>query len=517
MLRHLIAFFCSAASVFGALNPDQVVILFNRNAADSDTLAKHYAELRDIPATQIVGLDLPDKEQIDRDEYRTQLRDPLAKIFDDRRWWLRNDGPDGKKQLSGLKVRLIVCMRGVPSRIFHNDTQADPEQDAKDPQASLRRMMMTSSAAVDSELMLLGLENPKTEGPLDNPYFKSTTPIEKAAIPILLVGRIDGPSPEICTRMMDDAVATEKTGLWGFGVVDIANKSAAQDPSGDPWFRTAAKDLREKGFPVLVDRFHPTLPRNFPLPPTALYYGWYDWNVSGPFINPHFHFKRGAIAIHLHSFSAAQLRDAGKNWCAPLLARGAAATVGNTFEPFLHLTHHLDLLNARLLDGFTLIEAATMAMPVVSWQGVVLGDPLYRPFAHLDGTGAKEDDDRVFRALRIAQLRWPDDDLRRRELQKAATRMNNGTMTEALALDFAEGIDANVAVTLLTDATRQYSAPTDQLRTELLKIKLDRERGQLAAAKQGLRAALSRYSQLPEKDAAQVWLDTLEADATRTK
>ena len=93
------------------------------------------------------------------------------------------------------------------------------------------------------------------------------------------------------------------------------------------------------------------MPTNFPLRDTALYFGWYDWNVNGPFANPNFKFKRGAVAVHLHSFSATQLRDATKNWCAPLLAKGAAATLGNVYEPYLALTHHFDIFNARLMAG----------------------------------------------------------------------------------------------------------------------------------------------------------------------
>ena len=43
-------------------------------------------------------------------------------------------------------------------------------------------------------------------------------------------------------------------------------------------------------------------------------------------------------------------------------------------------------------------ELTAMAMPAVSWQSVVLGDPLYQPFLRLDGSGAKAAPDRDFRA-----------------------------------------------------------------------------------------------------------------------
>lgn len=523
MIRYpLIAFLLLAAPLCQAaeLALDRIAIVYNTSLPESEKLARHYAQQRGIEEKQLVGLELPDKEQISRKEFDALLREPLIEEFDRRQWWLRKPLPDGKKQLAATKVRVVVCMRGVPSRIYHADTKGpEPAQVAKsDPQAGLRRMMNTASASVDSELTLLGIPDTLPRGPLDNPYFKSITPIATAEVPILLVGRIDGPSFDVCRRMIDDAVAVEKTGLWGFAVVDIANKSDPRDPNGDPWFQNVVKDIHSRGIPVMTDRFDQTLPNGFPLPPTALYYGWYAGNVNGPFVTKGFRFKRGAIAVHLHSFSAAQLRQPGKNWCAPLLARGAAATLGNTFEPFLHLTHHLDVFNDRLLRGHTLVEAAYMAMPVVSWQGVVIGDPLYRPFAHLDGSGVKQDTDRVFRALRIARMRWQDDDRARHEaLKDAAERMQSGQMMEALALDHAESLAPDIAGTLLRRAGELYRDRSDQLRTELLTVKLDRERGLRAAALQGLRTAIVRYPDLPGKQAAEQWLKVLEPPPASAK
>ncbi len=85
--------------------------------------------------------------------------------------------------------------------------------------------------------------------------------------------------------------------------------------------------------------------------------------------------------MHIDSFSAQSLRNAKQFWCAPLVARGAAATVGNVYEPYLNATHHLDLLVEALLRGDTLGAAAYYALPSLSWQAILIGDPLYRPFA----------------------------------------------------------------------------------------------------------------------------------------
>jgi hypothetical protein len=112
----------------------------------------------------------------------------------------------------------------------------------------------------------------------------------------------------------------------------------------------------------------------------ALYYGWYAGKVTGPFTHPDFHFVPGAIAVHIHSFSGSTLRDPNATWVGPLVTKGAAASLGNVYEPYLQLTSRLDTFNDRLLHGFTFAESAYMATPVLSWMTVMVGDPLYRPY-----------------------------------------------------------------------------------------------------------------------------------------
>ena len=90
--------------------------------------------------------------------------------------------------------------------------------------------------------------------------------------------------------------------------------------------------------------------------------------------------RRGAIAAHIHSYSASSLRTTLKHWSGPLVARGACAVLGNVYEPLLQMTTYLDIFNARLLAGFTFAESAWIATPVLSWMQVMIGDPLYQPF-----------------------------------------------------------------------------------------------------------------------------------------
>ena len=253
--------------------------------------------------------------------------------------------------------------------------------------------------------------------------------------------------------MIRDAVEVEKTGLWGMCYVDIANKF----PQGDQWLEAVVRENSAVGIPTVVDRFNDTYPKNYPMADAALYFGWYDRNVGGPFLNPAFRFRKGAVAMHLHSFSAEQLTNSEKNWSGPLLERGAAVTIGNVYEPYLHFTHDFGILQQNLLAGDCWVEACWKAMPVTSWQGVVIGDPLYRPFRHLDGSGEVTDEDDDYRALRSAKLRWPRDVVERnKQLEEAAERMKSGVLAEAVALDLlADGRSAEAAARFRT-AKRLY-------------------------------------------------------------
>ncbi len=78
--------------------------------------------------------------------------------------------------------------------------------------------------------------------------------------------------------------------------------------------------------------------------------------------------------------SASSLRGTRGYWAGPLLHRGAAATMGNVYEPYLQLTPQVDLFYERLAQGGTFLEAAYCSQPALSWQTTFVGDPLYRPF-----------------------------------------------------------------------------------------------------------------------------------------
>lgn len=369
----------------------ETAVVFNPDFPGSAELAGYYAEKRGIAKERVIGLRCSQEDSMSRSEFDSQLRTPLLKMFQSKGWWIAEPPMPGKPGAGkGMRtpavlaptVRVLVLMRGVPFQIRREAQNAKQSEE--------------DEASVDSELTALGLNAPPMKGGLRNPYFDQPVRFaySQRATGLLLVGRLDGPDDATVRRMIDDAITTEQTGLRGRAVIDLAQKSGVYQ-EGEDWLKRSAEIFKRAGIPLFIDRAEAVVPDVWPLPDTILYFGWYTDHITGALASPGFRFKRGAIACHLHSFSASIIRSHDKAWAGPLLSKGAAVTFGNVFEPYLSLTIHFDIFNKRLLEGFTVGEAAWNATPALSWMNVVLGDPLYRPYGKGMGTklgdGAERD------------------------------------------------------------------------------------------------------------------------------
>jgi len=487
---------------------ESVAILYNSAVPESRRLAEFYQDARGIPAQNLIAIEMPVTADISREEYEKFILRPLRGEFDRRSWWRRGKDAGGVTLPVLNKIRVLVTVRGVPLRIRQTPKPAAPPPKPGETAPPPDPFRGHDEASVDSELAMFGVEGVPLEGGLQNKYYQSKRSIEDAECPFLvLTARIDAPTYATCERMIQDAIDAEKTGLWGMAYIDIANKY----PQGDQWLETLAKENNRMGIPTVVDRFNDTLPSHYPMTEAALYFGWYDWSLNGPFLSKRFKFRKGAVAVHIHSYSAEQLRDPLKNWSGGLLEKGAAVTVGNVFEPYLHLTHDLAKLQQNLLAGDCWVEACWKSMPVTSWQAVVLGDPLYRPYGHLEGTGTHTEDDHDFRAIRAAYRQWPlDPDERRQQLDKAADRTQKGILAEAVGLDLlAQGLTDDAAEHF-RKAKDLHVATEDKMRNDFHLISIDRVAGRKDLAIQSLREARTRYSSIPESDAVKGWLDILD-------
>lgn len=389
-LMTILLLLATAGALRAADTGNEVIVVYNSRMPGSKDVAEHYAAMRNVPANQIFGFALTTSEDMSRAEYRDVLEKPLAKVLEAKKIWrigpyvipATNGQPERViRKVLQSKIRYAVLCYGVPVRIEEDVTADETLPD------TLRPELRRNQAAVDSELALLPCiqENLRLAGPLPNACYTGTNAgWINPTNGILITARLDGPSASIARGLVDKAMEAESNGLCGRAYFDLRNLPTNSPlRMGDDWIMTAAKICHYfAGYESTVDNNPSLFPADFPMSQIAIYCGWYGEHASGPFAQKNVEFMPGAFAYHLHSFSAAVVRSTSERWVGPFLAKGAAATMGCVYEPYLGGTPDVGVFCARwVLLGFTFGEAAYASQPVLSWQTTVIGDPLYCPFA----------------------------------------------------------------------------------------------------------------------------------------
>src|SRR5436309_3737387 len=432
------------------------IVLYNKTVPDSVELAKFYDEPHGIAADHLIGLTCSIEEEISREDYDVTIVEPLREIFKQRHWWMLNEPPKQPPVVDASTIHFVAVIKGIPLKIRSTATYSG-DQPRPGPITS------RNEASVDSELAVLAFYSRQISGATPNPYFQRFSAISNLEdATLLLVCRLDAPTAATVRGMIVDAKATEKSGLWGRAYVDGAHKTGTGSAGGDEWLSEVATQLHKVGIPVVYDDTPAIFPDAFPMTDCALYYGWYAGNVAGAFTRPDFRFVPGAIAVHIHSFSASTLRDANANWVAPLISKGAAASLGNVYEPYLELTSHLDIFNDRLLHGFTFAESAYMSVRALSWMSVMVGDPLYRPYATWLQMEPKSEVAKnksawkAYHEFAIKNATRPAPEFRMLARQ-TASRTRNGPMIEDLGLMEARDRNFSAATDCFQPARAFYS------------------------------------------------------------
>ena len=372
-MKYILAFlFLSLTLLALDIKPTEVVVVYNAESALSKSAALRYCECRGIPHTQMLPIFGVKRGNINREDFDGSiLRSLLSQ--GQQRGLIWPSGPRRGRQF----IRAMVLMPELPLLIREEMVNGKPAHQGQ----------KRTEASVDSELMLLGARYPLM-GMGRNPLFGKELPKDPKEQKVLLVTRIDGPDEECIYRMINEPIEVEKTGLWGWVVVD----QGGPYPEGDKLFTRVVELAEKQCQPLFHETSRSTLADSFPLMQQVVaYFGWYTRSANGPFSStapPDFRFARGAIACHLHSFNATNLYD-GKTWVSALLKRGACVTAGNVSEPYLGTCLDYGIFYEKLLNGSQVGVAALQATPAVSWQGVILGDPLYRPFPPKARTNAQ--------------------------------------------------------------------------------------------------------------------------------
>lgn len=356
---------------------DSVVVLVNANDSESAEIARYYVEQRGIPKRNIISLKMPTKETVTVREFVDNIYNPLLNVLIDKEWMrvVKATGRDvvGRERVSIATHRIsyLVTTRGVPLRISNDPTLLGTQM------AQLPKQFQVNHGSVDGELALLaGPANLPMTAFVPNPLFQQKTPTSVDAKRVIRVSRLDGPSLASVKQLIDRSLQAETEGLMGRAYFDIGGPHA----KGDEWM-AAAGDLAVKAFfDTSFEKTKRPMDARDRYDAPAIYMGWYRPNAYGPWREAKWSVPPGAIGFHLHSFSATTVRSTTKAWLGAFVNQGYCATVGNVYEPYLDYTHHPHLLLEALLAGKTFGEAAMYSNPSLSWQGVAIGDPLYRPF-----------------------------------------------------------------------------------------------------------------------------------------
>ncbi|HEX4590032.1 MAG TPA: TIGR03790 family protein, partial [Gemmataceae bacterium] len=293
-MRWLLAVAASLAGLIGpagALGPQDIVILYNKNLPSSKSVADYYAQRRGVPAGNFIPLDLPDVDEISRADYESRILNPVRAALKDRRPMPRvlltvygiplrigeqQLSDADKASLEKLKPELESSMLEVRKltlsvRMLKADVEKDPksplaqtlterEGQLAEAQRKVRGLEEVhgqlnhreSTAAVDSELMLMWWRPYNLSRWMVNPlYWQVPAERRHFSQPVMMTCRLDAQTPAIAKRLVDDAIAAEQRGLSGKAYIDARGIQWDKkvDPAGtgyggyDESFREAARLL----------------------------------------------------------------------------------------------------------------------------------------------------------------------------------------------------------------------------------------------------------------------------------
>jgi hypothetical protein len=127
--------------------------------------------------------------------------------------------------------------------------------------------------------------------------------------------------------------------------------------------------------------------------------GYYSWGSNDPAAavrgrNLKLSFVPGAIGATFVSTNARTFQEPPDGWrmgvdafggtsqelVGDLIRAGITGTAGHVAEPYLGAAVRPDILFPAYVSGMNLVESFYLAIPFLSWQTVVVGDPLTAPF-----------------------------------------------------------------------------------------------------------------------------------------
>lgn len=354
--RTLIFLFAALFQLHGQ-SGDQVLLIVNRSNAASREVADYYRPRRSIPMKNVCFVDATSEEEISWNTYREQIEAPIAEYL--------------KKNGLQEKILYIVLTTGVPLKV-----------------QGAGGGMTAEYGSVDSELALLyakmhGVTVTRAGGTPNPFYQRRAEPFRHPRFPIYLVTRLSAYDVAETKAMVDRSLAAQNRGKF---VIDLGKG----DGDGNNWLRNAAILL--PGSRVIVDQTSAVL---YDQRDVIGYASWGSNDSNRRRRKVGFQWLPGAVVTEFVSTNARTLMRPPEDWnlttwedkqhwfngspqslSADYIHQGATAATGNTYEPFLQSCARPDYLLPAYFEGRNLAESYYLSIPLLSWQGVLLGDPL---------------------------------------------------------------------------------------------------------------------------------------------
>jgi uncharacterized protein (TIGR03790 family) len=357
-------------SSFAGQSPDQVLVVVNQKSPASSQIGAYYMQQRHVPEANLVSVSSPESDEITRAEFEQQIQRPIAQ-------WLGSHSAYDR-------ILYIVLCKGIPLRIGGTSGRNG------------------SVASVDSEISLLYrrlVGRPVSpDGRVDNPYFLGEKDIDQARTfthetsDVYLVTRLDGFTVKDVMGLIDRGSSTSSDGVF------VLDQKAGLDDIGNGWLQTAAQILSRR---IATDRVVLDSTSNV-VRDVSNVMGLYSWGSSDPAQTERripLTFAPGAIAATFVSTDARTFTEPPAGWklgtwrnrasyyagspqslTGDLIRAGVTGVAGHVAEPYLDGTVRPQILFVAYLAGFSLAESFYLALPYLSWQTVIVGDPLCAPF-----------------------------------------------------------------------------------------------------------------------------------------
>jgi len=406
LLIFLVLLILPGGETLHALEPERILIIANKDIKVSMEIARYYCSKRKVPEENIIAVSLGSdlKNEISRDDYDNLLVGSVRERL-------------GSPEFIGETVCLLTVY-GVPFRVggrgMLNDQQGKLRELRKfkeQVEKSLKKLEASKAVATEGQKKMLKRQLAYFNSGIDCIEGKETHASVDSELSMILYGkyelyrwqrnrlrggggfgdfetvmvcRLDGPGEDIVKGLIDKAMAAEKTGLKGKVYIDTGysaqRNNEAMFVEYDKSMEKAGRVLKSRaGMDAIIERTTKVFEPGTCLE-TAVYCGWYS---LGKYVDS-FEFVPGAIGYHIASLEAVDIRDPQSGqWCPAMLADGVTVTIGAVAEPYLSAFPDPSGFFDKLLDGKYLVEAYYFANPYNSWQMVLIGDPLYRPFKNL--------------------------------------------------------------------------------------------------------------------------------------